>query len=850
MTNKIVFSACLVATCIVPVDVIAQHTTLYDSMALAGRPCRDLAIAREPLQRIVSGWNNLLPAETKQLSQIKSSGVAIALESVRTFVRQRDSTWLTTTDSAYAKKGFFGRITGDARTPVPLDTALVTEAIVSSFIATAVRQCDADDGEITLRIYLKPAAQGFPNAPTIEFDPRPDTKTIEPATTAYIAALIEPQTIVLLDKRLTQRQQRAQAEQQERQDSLVSEERTKASAATVRSIVTIFSALIVLCALIGGGWLLIRRAKARKSQSKPVRSVAWSETEDIHEPVEVYRQHLKDRHAINTKRYFEELVERSGINEEKNRKTVKALRRLELTFASVVKTRFWWKASRLASVGAAVIFGFLGLNNPWFFAGTAIIALIVLSQLNPKIREISAQADDFEKRIKTTTQEAWSQMAPLNRLYGWPILSDLFQQTVPRIVLDTYLTQARINELQSEFKWNASLGDDTSIVFAHSGALNGNPFILARTLDHWMGTKTYHGSLRIQWTERVKSSNGRYQTVQRSETLHASVTKPFPEYTSRTHIFYGNEAAPDLTFSRKPTPTSKSKTGAVGGFLRWFKLKRLESKSRKATSTKSFTLMSNNEFEVLFDASNRNHEVQFRLLFTAMAQQEMIALIRDRDVGYGDTFIFHKDKMMNVISASHMDEHDISGDPRLFHNYDIDEARSFFNDYHNTFFRSFFFALSPLLSIPLYQQHRSHLDIYRDSVGRRAAEWEHESIANYLGEEAFMHPACITRNILKTKEERSDDGMSRVEVTAAGFRGVERRDFVEKRGGDGRSHMVPVDWIEYFEVSNSTEVWVHDASTTRQSSEDLESIWTQAYAQRGIDSAKINVRRGIAMSLG
>lgn len=96
--------------------------------------------------------------------------------------------------------------------------------------------------------------------------------------------------------------------------------------------------------------------------------------------------------------------------------------------------------------------------------------------------------------------------------------------------------------------------------FAHSGVLNGNPFVVARTLHHWMGTKTYENSIEISWTEQERDHNGRWQTVTRRQTLHASVTEPFPEYADRTIVIYGNEAAPNLSFGRSPSifPSSKA----------------------------------------------------------------------------------------------------------------------------------------------------------------------------------------------------------------------------------------------------------------------------------------------------
>lgn len=62
--------------------------------------------------------------------------------------------------------------------------------------------------------------------------------------------------------------------------------------------------------------------------------------------------------------------------------------------------------------------------------------------------------------------------------------------------------------------------------------------------------------------------------------------------------------------------------------------------------SKSITLLANDEFEVLFRALNRNNEVQFRLLFTPLAQQNMIDLLLDKTEGF--MMILHLPRKINL----------------------------------------------------------------------------------------------------------------------------------------------------------------------------------------------------------
>lgn len=574
--------------------------------------------------------------------------------------------------------------------------------------------------------------------------------------------------------------------------------------------------------------------------------------DDVHEPLEQYCSHFKTAHVNNTSDFFEDLVRRSGVDENANTKTVQELRELEKQAAGTGSTNKWWRVLRGLAIGAAVLaalYIYAHYAWPWLMV-PAIVLVPAMLILNRVIRDSDAQLKRLREACDEKRAVAWGQMAPLNRLFDWDIVAKLMQSTVPRIAFDTYFSNGRMEELRNSFGWSGHLGDAHSIVFSHSGVLNGNPFILARTLSHWMGSKTYHGSLDITWTEQYRDSQGKWQTRTRHETLRASIERPFPEYENQTFIVYGNEAAPDLVFSRKPSALSKLDDGLFDKWRTNRAIKKLEAKSREVGEGKTFTVMANREFDALFDATNRNHEVQFRLLFTPLAQQEMLKLLKDSQAGFGDSFVFEKTHMINIVEPGHMRHTDISGDPEKFHDYELARARTFFNGYHNDFFRSFYFGIAPLLAIPSYQQHRPHSDIYQDAYSHKPCFWEHEAIANYHGEAAFNHPECVTRSILKTSLQHEADGSQRVRVKASGFGSVERIHHVSVRGGDGRSHQVPVRWDEYFDVENSVDMLVQETAPSDEASRDAtndsnKAALPPAFSQRGIDAGRAVLRRSI-----
>lgn len=551
--------------------------------------------------------------------------------------------------------------------------------------------------------------------------------------------------------------------------------------------------------------------------------------EEIYEPLSLYRDLLRERHARKTANYFEELVKRAGIDAPANAATVAALDEIDRTTAQTETRAARWSKLRLAAwllSAIAIIttlwqgfnlFGDTPALTHLLTGLTALITAILTLQasrkrITPRIRELQKQLATLATERDAQQQEAEAQMAGLNALYDWYTTPNLIKRTVPRLELDPYFSVARLAELHHSFGWNDDFNRHKSVLYAQSGTLNGNPFVIAETLDFQMGAKTYQGSLQISWRElqHYTDSQGRPRTryITRYQTLYAEVVKPAPEHTRNKFVIYGNEAAPTLTFSRTPSELSHLGDG------RWAKLrkaraeKRLEKLSRNLDDDSGFTIMSNREFDTLFHATDRSDEVQFRLLFTPLAQEQMVALLKDQEIGYGDNFTFIKAQKINLIYPDHLAGIDLSAPPELFHSHNLEAARSLFNDYNNSWFKALYFALAPLLTIPLYQQHRSHATIYRDTYGQTPAFWEHEALANLQGSATFAHPQSVTPNLLKTRVAATSEEVEQLQVTAYGFRTESRTDYVAKMGGDGRLHQVPVHWQEYLPVSRTSPLAV------------------------------------------
>lgn len=544
--------------------------------------------------------------------------------------------------------------------------------------------------------------------------------------------------------------------------------------------------------------------------------------QDIYDPLSEYAATFKPRFKEVAQQTFDELAKEAQVDVDENRRTCRELYHTERVLASVKSRIAWWTAGCVVAwivaiggvVWAIVMFkdfsdaasyGYTSAYSPWMLV--AIIAAVVIAValyfmlIRPRLKQMKAERDELAARATELKDAAWRQMEPLNRLYDWDVLTRMMTKTVPRLEFDPYFTTQRLTDLEHTYGWDGTFNAERSVIYSHSGLINGNPFVLCRTRKMEMGEKTYTGTKVIHWTTRERGSDGRYHTVHHSQVLTATVTAPYPEYFEKTRLIYGNTAAPDLVFTRRQSGLAAKSDSLSFKWKRW----RLRRKARKLTS-EDYAMLTNEDFEVAFDTSDRNNNQQFALLFTPLAQESMMRLLQDQTEGYGDDFDFDKCRMINSIVPDHLQALDLDMNPAQYRQFDFDRAQQDFYAVNARYFRAIYFALAPLLCVPMYQQIRSHEDIYGREMERHSAFWEHEALANFWGQQHFKHPACVTPCILKTEQHvgRSPDE-STIAVRAYGYRVERRVSYVNVWGGDGRLHSVPVPWDEYLSVTGRGE---------------------------------------------
>lgn len=555
---------------------------------------------------------------------------------------------------------------------------------------------------------------------------------------------------------------------------------------------------------------------------------------DILQPLDAYQRELKEKHRQLTEEYFDNLVKQSGVSAEENAQIIdqrnQTLKRLSDSDKYVRKNKslrtFLIVCIVALFVGALIsIFAFMDNEEGLFFltillpilfvAGAIGLIVLICKVINKRIKQGKEQSAKLREEANKLESQAWQQMAPLNRKYDWNIPDKLIYETVPQIQLDKYFDENKYAYFTQNIGLQVENRDDVSAYCARSGNSDGNPFLLMRYMYHQMIDFVYTGTRTVTWTEVETDSQGHTRTVTHSETLVAHVTKPKPDYFFRTYLYYGSSAAPDLHFSRTPVVPSGSSDKAINSLVKSGE-KRLEKKTREAIKNgETYNKLANSEFEVLFGADNRDNEVQFRMLFTPLAQQNMVKLLRSQQP-YGDDFTFEKRGRVNIIFSRHGSELNIDANPAQFVDFDLAKAKETFVNYNVNYFKSLYFDFAPLFSVPIYTQERPEQAFGECTDHANIGECEMEAVANFFDPKLISHPETVTDTIVKVKHVAETDKGCVAEITGYSFKGIPRVDFVPVWCRNGHTYDVEVPWIEYIPLSQVTNVEMSAVTLTRE----------------------------------
>ena len=548
-------------------------------------------------------------------------------------------------------------------------------------------------------------------------------------------------------------------------------------------------------------------------------------TEEYLEPLKYYERALKDLHKQNTEEYFDSLTNQSQIDTGSNKATCnkyyaeKSI--LDKLTRSLNATKGWmifFIVLTVASFIVGLILLVAGISNVSPIAigvGAGLIALgigliiLIVTVFKKKKNSLEDVVNKKQKVVNALQAEAYNQVAPLNSLFTPDIPTKLTQKTAPLIEFDKYLSSKTEERIIKQFKDELDDSKNHSSLVVLSGNINTNPFLLRQKLVMEMKPEVYHGSLVISYTRTVSDGKGGTRTIVVTQTLHASITRPKPHYNVQTGLTYYTDAASKLSFYRAPAGMVGLSDSQIQRRVRKEDKENTKIAEKARKTGDNYTKFANSKFEAYINSEKRNNELEYRLLFTPLAQNNFVYSFSKHDDIY-----FDKDKCVNNIYSSHDTNMDYSGDVSNYYHFDYEVIKDNFVRYNTHFFESLYFDFIPLFNIPLYHQHQSapYIDTKKEAP---ISYYESEVLVNKFDPSYFKPDRCDTDVILKTRLVDKN-----IIVTSYGFEAVPQTEFVPVLGGDGIMHPVPVNYYEYKEVSDDFTVNIDKDSKKVGNKED------------------------------
>ena len=517
----------------------------------------------------------------------------------------------------------------------------------------------------------------------------------------------------------------------------------------------------------------------------------------IYNPLEEYEKTLKDFHIKKTNEFFDDIVRRSNVNIEENRKTVEQYNTYKENLAELKKKLNFKRVMRVLMII------------------TVVLIPVVILKTTPKIRKLRDEVEHADKKAENLLKKAYEQMLTLNNMFTDRDALCIVHNAVPSLTFDDCFSAERELDMKTNYDFSLKANGESTIDVL-SGEYNENPFLFENKLIHKMGKHTYYGYKTISWTETYKDSDGKTKKRTKTQKLEASVIKPKPHYNTQVVLNYGSQSGAELSFSRDASHLEQKSEKSIERYV-----KRGEKKIKKMTDSAmskntDFTAMSNSDFEVLFDALDRNDEVQFRAVFTPLAQTNMVDLILSK-TGYGDDFNFIKKKRMNKIISNHSQNRQMFLPASEYVSYSFDVIKDNFIGKNTEFFKAVYFDFAPLWAIPSYQERPVHSLKPLPEYSQLYSLKECETLANAVDKNQVVHPKTKTRAIINSSFVASSGGVDEICVTAYSYEIEHRVDVVSVLGGDGKYHDVSVPWDEYLPLEKKNEFYITKSENAQNS---------------------------------
>lgn len=480
---------------------------------------------------------------------------------------------------------------------------------------------------------------------------------------------------------------------------------------------------------------------------------------------------------------FQQVVSRSGVDPEVNRKQIEQYEKLEADRGKSENREvvLWLKiilgACTIFALGAFLCWEIDGqyMDELWMIpviaAGLAAL-IILLWKLVPKLKYQSGITKQLEDQCGEIKQEEASRLAGIIEGLNKEDLMQMVIDTIPPLQPDLYMTDRRSRNLKESFGYAGTEGrDEETIVEMMSGDLGASPFSFERRRRVEMVNETYSNSITINWTttEEYTDEEGNKKTreVEHSQTLEESVTRPKPVYQAEWQLNVMSDRAGSVSFSRKP-PLWKGKNSLA------------------------FRNLDSEDFEKSFKVKKlEGDRVEFGVMFDFLTVKAIQGLQLDKKNGFGDDFTMKKTGNVLTVTEKHLDDFTMNAFMNEYEGYfSLEKIKKTFELQSEKYFRKLYYAFAPVFAISMYQRFEPATGSGREAAdASKPADSEMERIINEL----INTKECICK--IHAVEE--NELWSEVTADIHLFNCEHCCEVFSVRGGDGKCHDIPVYYDEY-----------------------------------------------------
>ena len=451
-----------------------------------------------------------------------------------------------------------------------------------------------------------------------------------------------------------------------------------------------------------------------------------------------------------------------------------------------------------------------------FYLAYRVIRYIIKGII-PLLSDKKRLKKQLDEKAEYAEKLCWDNARPFLATLNEFFTIDVMNETFEGICLNRYLDSRTVKAMERNAPNVFSHDVNETTVEMLCGCIFSNPFVIRKYRKHYMSTKKYEGSAKVYIDVWETDSKGNRVRTKKIETVTGYVVKPIPAYKDDYELLYTSNNAPGVSFTHGISKIPKIAREAA------IDIKMRDHVKRNITG---FTPMSNNpEFESLFFAIDRDDELQFRELFTPVAQMNMVDIIKDNE--FGDYFILEKKRSLTKVQIKDRIFKSFSWemweDIQQFKDYDIRKIIEKVLEKNQIFLDKYLMMFMPILAVPYLQEEGDQYEEDFVEGQMHYSQQQAEVLANCMDTSVFVGKK--TPIMVSAKYTGTEGRMDSYILDIHYYDTYPRIEKTEGKASDGSSHPVDVEWIEY--IARNTRLYMMIKDTGRPKTTESSAVAIQ-----------------------